>query len=231
MVTKERMAVVDFSEPFLSLRSSALLRKPKGGKRQRQQRITNSQSLLDSNITFGVITNSIGHRILATSSESKNHAIWERMVSFGKSALVRSLEEGVDRSLREKYAFILDSPMAEYKASRKPCDFYATEPFLEVMTYAFVLRPDEFRLRQMVDRELKKMKHSDEMQSLYLRWWRDECNGYSRNSDDTFETDINRRYANMNSSPNQSSGDRDMKNTVPTILGFCFVISTHFVTT
>lgn len=109
-------------------------------------------------------------------------------------------DAGVDRARRENYAFILDSPTAEYVASRDPCDLYTIEPFLDVAAYAFAVRKRSTpthqqqqqqpgstppstssgfnnmrELRQAIDREMRRLKQSGEMQTMYLRWWRDEC--------------------------------------------------------
>lgn len=141
------------------------------------------EQLLASDMTFGVVENSVAYRILAASNDPLKTMLWKRMGTFQTPRVVFGAQEGIDRARREDYAFILDSPMAEYVATRRPCDLYSTDPFLDVMTYAFAMRRDDNRLRSVVDSELKKMKLSDEMQTMYLRWWRDEC-------DDPAKTDL-----------------------------------------
>jgi len=126
-------------------------------------------------MTFGVVENSAAYRILAASNDPLKTMLWKQITSFQSPVVVFGTQEGIDRARREDYAFILDSPMAEYVATRRPCDLYATEPFLDVMTYAFAMRRNDSRLRSVIDSELRKMKLSDEMQTMYLRWWRDEC--------------------------------------------------------
>jgi ABC-type amino acid transport substrate-binding protein len=211
---------VDFTEPFLSLRWSALIRRPDlpvGGRRgpgtarpgtATTNRLTSAAQLLhrSSDLVFGVVENSVAQQQLATSADPTAQALWQRLlasssrsrqggstrgVGGGSDPFVRSVQEGVDRARRERYAFLLESPMAEYIASREPCDLYTVEPFLDVATYAFALRKRQpptssgegdiassgqlHRLRQAIDREMRRMKSSGEMQTMYLRWWRDEC--------------------------------------------------------
>lgn len=101
--------------------------------------------------------------------------MWARMTTHWARAFVHSVQEGIERARRGGYAFIIDTPTAEYAAGRQPCDLYTTEPFLDVMSYAFVMRKADFRLRHAIDRELRKMKWSDEMQTMFLRWWKNEC--------------------------------------------------------
>jgi len=167
------------------------------------RRLTTASQLLRSDIPWGVVENSVAHQMLATSVDPIAQALYHRMTSLSLSSssyrggsstsspdpFVRSVQEGVDRARRERYAFILDSPTAEYVASREPCDLYTIEPFLDVATYAFAIRKrgplsatssstvgdDSRQLRLAIDREMRRMKQSGEMQQMYLRWWRDEC--------------------------------------------------------
>ena len=170
IVSNKTSQVVDFTESYLSLRSSALIRK-----RDSDERVSNAHDLLSSDLSYGVVEHSEAQHMLATSSESAVRAMWTRMTNFWPSAFVYNAEEGIDRARRERYAFVIDTPIAEYKASRKPCDLYTTEPFLDIMQYAFVMNKDNIRLRHVIDRELRRMKNMGEIQTTYLRWWRDDC--------------------------------------------------------
>lgn len=174
IVTDEKREYVDFTEAFLTLRSSALIRKPKS--KRRPQRIETVDQLLATDLSYGVVERSAASRILSSSNEERNRHMWGRMQESKSSPIVGSVQEGIDKARRENYAFVLDSSMAEFVATRKPCDLYATEPFLDVMRYAFAMRKEDSRLRNAIDNELKRMLMSDEMQTMYLRWWRDECN-------------------------------------------------------
>lgn len=205
VVTNRTMEFVDFTHPFLSLRSSALLRKhpppvthhrfpsssssastpspnrhPPNSHHLHQQHqqhdvITDSIQLLQSNLTYGVIYNSVAYHMLAYSREHVTRAMWSRMTTLWPRAFVHSVQEGIERARQGGYAFIIDTPTAEYAAGQQPCDLYTTDPFLDVMSYAFVMRKADSGLRHVIDRELRKMKWSDEMQTMFLRWWRNEC--------------------------------------------------------
>lgn len=180
IVTDEMREYVDFTEPFLSFRSSALIRRPKS--KRRPQRIETVDQLLASDLSYGVVDGSAAFRILSASNDERNRLMWRRIRESRSSRIVASVKEGVDRARRENYAFVVDSSKAEYEATRKPCDLYATEPFLDLMQYAFAMRKDDRRLRGAVDVELRRMVLSDEMQTMYLRWWRDECSETSSSS-------------------------------------------------
>lgn len=185
-VTSERRQYVDFTDSFLSLRSSALLRKPRGGggggKRlstdhtpSHHQQLTRGDQLLTADHFYGVVRDSVVQRLLATSTDQLHRAMWARMSSFWPSAIVDSVQEGVERVRRERFAFIVESPTAEYLVSRRPCDLYATEPFLDSLSYAFALRKDDYQLKAAIDAQLRRMADTSELQMLYLRWWKDEC--------------------------------------------------------
>ena len=210
IVTELRRQFVDFTQPFLSLRSSALIRKPLVSpapsssrdhrrrrrstttarppppRRRRPARIRTATELLASDLSYGVVRGSVVESDMSTSEDPLTRALWSRVTTFWPQALVDSVQEGVDRARRQHYAFIVDSPMAAYVAGRQPCDLYITEPFLEQMTYAFAVRRGARRLRVALDRELRRLRSSGEMQAMYLRWWRDECAAAADDDDDDF---------------------------------------------
>lgn len=229
-MTRESNMVVSFSEPFLSLRSSILLRK--AGRNTKKLRlhktrnyanfseassrkqlyestmanltrplkkITSLSQLLQTDYIIGVVKDSASEAALRSSSDPIYKAVWRRILNNrSQSSLVNNLQEGLDRVKRERFALILESPMAEYQATRSPCDLYASEPFLDVLYYSFALQKgDEAKdFRQSFNRELAGLKASDEMQTLYLKWWRDQCFGsHLTEASEYSEADLNRRYA------------------------------------
>ena len=174
-VTEQREQVVEFTESFLSLRSSALLHKPNRRGNNGRGRIKEVEQLLGSNLTYGVIRDGESEYFLRQPTDAAYKSMYPRMVNFWPSAYVNSLQEGIERVRGEDYAFIIDSPMAEYIANKKPCEFYAMEPFLDSREYAFSMRKGNI-LRQVIDTELIKLKENGEMQTMFLRWWVGECN-------------------------------------------------------
>jgi len=102
-----------------------------------------------------------------------------RMATFWPPAYVQTWLEGVEKTRRQNYAFLLDTPQAEYLAGRRPCDLYTTEPFLRRRTYAFALRRGD-RLKERINAELFRLREAEEMDLLYMKWWRSECVGGGR---------------------------------------------------
>ena len=99
-----------------------------------------------------------------------------RMSNFWPPAYVHTWHEGLEKTRRQNYAFLLDTPMAEYLAGRKPCDLYTTDAFLRRRTYAFALRRGD-RLKERINAELFRLREAEEMDLLYMKWWWNECSG------------------------------------------------------
>lgn len=99
-----------------------------------------------------------------------------RMATFWPPAYVQTWHEGVEKTRRQNYVFLLDTPQAEYLVGQRPCDLYTTDAFLRRRTYAFALRRGD-RLKERVNAELFRLREAEEMDLLYMKWWRNECVG------------------------------------------------------
>jgi len=122
----------------------------------------------------------VAHYQLSTSVDPRHRAAWARLNAFWPSAFIDRLPEGLDRVRRRRhFALIVDSPTAEYVTTRRPCDLYATEPFLDAVAYGFAVGrrfagADD--LRAGINRQLARLRRDSVLQTLYLHWWRSECN-------------------------------------------------------
>lgn len=162
--------MVDFTKPYMAFRSTALLKKPK----RRRDRIKTAQELLSSPFSYGVIEGSIAQELFSLSGNATYSRMWARMNTFWLPALVQSVPEGLARARNEEYGFILDTPAAEYVASRRPCDFYTIEPFLDRRHYALVVRKGDAKLAS-IDAAIQSFTDSQELQLIYMKWWQGEC--------------------------------------------------------
>ena len=154
----------------MAFRSTALLKKP----RRRRERIRTAQDLLASANSYGVIEGSIAQDLFSHSGNATYSRMWARMNTFWPPALVQSVPEGLGRARGENYAFIIDTPAAEYVASRKPCDLYTIEPFLDRRQYALAVRKGDDR-KAAVDAAIQAFTDTQELQLIYMRWWQGEC--------------------------------------------------------
>ena len=175
-INQDHVEVVDFTEPFMTLRSAALIQKPRRRNRpQRRARIRSVTELLQSDYQYGVIAGSQTEELFRLAFDPVYQALWSRMNTFWPTAFVQSAQEGVQRVRREKFAFILDLPMADYLAGRKPCDLYVTEPFLNTREYALAMKKGD-PLKGLIDKEIVRMRISGEMEAISMKWWTEECN-------------------------------------------------------
>ena len=159
----------------MTLRSAAIIQKPRRrGRQQRRARIRSVADLLQSDYQYGVIAKSRTENLFRLSYDPVYQALWSRMNTFWPTAFVQSIQEGVHRVKKEKFAFILDLPMADYLASRKPCDLYVTEPFLNTREYALAMRKGD-PLKYEIDQEIVRLRISGEMEAIYRKWWSEEC--------------------------------------------------------
>jgi len=127
-----------------------------------------------------VLRGGVAHQQLSTSSDPLYRGAWIRLNAFWPSAFIDRLPEGLDRVRRRRqYALIVDSPTAEYVTTRRPCDLYATDPFLDAVAYGFAIGrrvPGAEDLRAAINRQLARLRRDSVLQTLYLHWWRSECN-------------------------------------------------------
>jgi len=147
---------------------------------------------------FGVLRGGVAHHQLSTSTEPLYLTAWARLNAFWPSALIDRLPEGLDRVRRHRhFALVVDSPTAEYVTTRRPCDLYATEPFLDAVAYGFAIGrrvAGADVLRAAINRQLARLRRDSVLQTLYLHWWRSQCNDVVQKSPST------RRRSNHSSS-------------------------------
>lgn len=142
-----------------------------------RRRFTSALQLVQSvDHEFGLLRGGVAHHQLSTSSTPLYRTVLARLNAFRPSALIERLPEGLDRVRRHRhFALIVDSPTAEYVTTRRPCDLYATDPFLDAVAYGFALGRGADELRAGINRQLVRLRRKSVLQNLYLRWWRTEC--------------------------------------------------------
>ncbi|ESO00302.1 hypothetical protein HELRODRAFT_149492, partial [Helobdella robusta] len=130
VVLEEANETIDYTEPYLSLKYSALIAKPT---------IKDLSKLVESGMTCGMIENSHPYTLFNRSTYEDHKVIFSKMSNAWPGAYVQTRQEGVERARMGNFAFIIDTPIAEFEAGKKPCDLYTTEPFLDVVDYAFII--------------------------------------------------------------------------------------------
>lgn len=214
VITNIMKKFVDLTQPLLTLRYSALISKPKPEDRKdglEEELIADVSQLLASGIPCGVVRDSLVHQMLNNSSQPVHRAILTKIADKWPEYFVDSRQEGVARARSENYAFIVDTPIAEYEAGKQPCDLYTTEPFLDLVEYALALSREVVyesedgprTLKEAMDEEISNLKKGDDMQAMYLHWWKDECS--SRKKKNKEETDADYQIIEWNEHKGQKS--------------------------
>ena len=184
--TTNRLKVVDFSQHFLDVEATILMRKPPLGV---PSKITKAADLLQqSEIKYGLWDTGILIRAFRRSNQTLYKIMWRNIQRFTPNAFTESNKEGIDRVRNEKYAFIIPHPIGEYVAMKYPCDLMTVDRFLLKKGYALALAKDSPILGK-VNQVLNAFKRSGYMENLYNKWWFEdnECGiqsskMYSRNS-------------------------------------------------
>jgi ABC-type amino acid transport substrate-binding protein len=169
-VTELRRTAIDFTEPFMVVQLTALI---KG-----HSHIKSIEDLVNqTDVKYGLI-NAGGtmdaFRGVPTGIYNK---MWAQMSSQDPSVFVSSTEEGVERVQQGDFAFILESPSAEYIVSNH-CDLRTTARFNiqnSPFTYAFGM-PKNHDYYHEVNDAILKAREDDVLTKLYRKWWdREQC--------------------------------------------------------
>ena len=175
-ITHRRSKVVDFSQSYLNVKATVLLRRPPTG---RKLRINTASDLLDqSEITYGTLNTGVIIRALRRSNDTTISALWRNMKKFYPSVFTRTNEEGILRVRQQKYAFILPSTIGEYISKRMPCDLITVDRFLMEQGYGIATQKGS-ALVSKLNKVLTLLEANGFLQRLYHKWWNEksECNG------------------------------------------------------
>ena len=175
-ITDYRSAVVDFTDPFMRVQATLLLRKPPKGM---QLRIKSAKDLINqSEIKYGTLKKGVIRKAFRTTNDTAYKILWRNMQRFDDSVFTDTNEQGIDRVRRDKYAYVLPSTIGEYITLRYPCDLVTVDRFLMSRGYALAVQHDS-PLKQRLDRGIKGLQKSGYLTRLYRRWWTSgsECNG------------------------------------------------------
>ena len=150
--TRLHQSAVAFSRPFLRVRTTALIRKPPaappspaspGVAESRRWTAPTSpglihspEELLDSRLLYGAVVGGGPQALFRRLPQLLYRRMWARMANFWPPAFVSSVAAGIQRARRQPYAFVVDSPMADFHATRRPCDLYRTDQFHPTRGYA-----------------------------------------------------------------------------------------------
>jgi hypothetical protein len=186
--TTNRLKVVAFTQHFLDVEATILLRKPPPGA---PPTIRRAADLLEqSEIQYGLWDTGILIRAFRRSNHTLYKILWRNIQRFTPNAFTESTRQGIERVRHDKYAFIIPHPIGEYVAQQYPCDLMTVDRFLLKKGYALAVAKGSPLLSKLNQQALNALRRSHYLQQLYQKWWYDnnECGGiqsskmYSSNS-------------------------------------------------
>lgn len=145
------------------------------------------EDLVDNpDIKFGTVTSGATMNFFQNSKIALFRQMWDQMNRFEPDVFPKTTKDGI-RKVREgkgKYAFIMESAMAQYAVSERPCDLKVVgEPMAE-RRYAFGVQKGNPTLLNNLNDAIVRMKNRGELVQLQKRWFSGECpnHGNQQNS-------------------------------------------------
>ena len=208
-ITPSRKKVVAFTRPFLSVYATMLLRKipdyssTEPGKSTSNQQASSKSSpshtvmsladlINQSEIQYGTLDTGIFVRLFQMSNNTLLSQVWRNIDRFsrqGYDVLMPTNEQGIEKTRRERYAYILPSTIADYVVNRAPCDLTTVDRFLSTRGYGFALKRREDPLLAELNIALDSLDAERFLDRLYHKWWRlkgDCYNGAARRGSSTW---------------------------------------------
>ena len=119
---------MDFTEPFLRVTATLLLRKPPEGQELHIKSV--SDLIHQSEIQYGTLDTGLLLYSFRNTNESLYRIMYRKMTRFKPSVMTATNEEGINRVRTEKYAFVIPSTIGDYISKQKPCDLMIVDNFL-----------------------------------------------------------------------------------------------------
>jgi hypothetical protein len=144
------------------------------------------EDLVDSpDVKFGTVTSGATMNFFKTSKIALFRQMWDQMNRFESDVFPKSTKDGIKkvRDEKGKYAFIMESAMAKYAVSERPCDLTVIGEPLAERRYAFGVQKGNPSLRNNLNDAIVRMKNNGELVQLQQRWFSGECPKQSSNID------------------------------------------------
>ena len=174
--TVHRARVIDFTDSFMDVAATLLLRKPP---KATELKIKSARDLLtQSEIQYGTLDTGVIIRAFKTTNNTVYRMLWRNMQRFEPSVFTETNEGGIEQVRRQKYAYVIPSTIGEYISMMAPCDLVTVDRFLMKRGYSLAVQKGS-RLMQELNRAIYILKDIGQLDELYRKWWvdRSQCNG------------------------------------------------------
>lgn len=128
-----------------------------------------------SNLRYGAVKGGSTSNLFKSAKNPLRRRMWKQMQA-NPSDMVTTTAEGVKkvRDSNGNYAFIMETPTAEYQSSLEPCDLYVTGEPLTDNGYAFACQKGSGVCDQL-SHALLKIKETARLHDLRQKWFGGEC--------------------------------------------------------
>lgn len=174
-VTDVRKKFVDFTDPFIETGIGILIHK------RNAKNIRSFRDLADqTDVKYGTYRMSSTANLFAQSSDPVIRRMNAEMTR-NPDVFVGNAKEGVDRVNTTRYAFLVESTLAEF-LSKIYCDLQYIEDQVNYFPRQYAIAmPKDSIYTQKFNSALKKLKQNGQLDKIKARYWRDRCSENDRN--------------------------------------------------
>lgn len=174
-MTPERTSSFRFSHPLADCLLSFLVRMDAAT----STHMTSFPDLLDqSDFVYGVIRGSDTQHVLSVAQPDVLRRTWNVVRQNADEWNSDNMFEALERIRRQNYALIVDSELARYYISQRPCDLAMLDIVETGFSRGWVLGNVSASVAAHVDEVADEVRaNAVEWRATRARWWRQECNG------------------------------------------------------
>jgi len=174
-VTDERKEFIDFTEPFMDSNLVILINT------ENAKNISSFQDLADqTDIEYGVIRWGMTYRLFSQSSDPVIRKMYLKMASNPEN-LLKNSKVGIDRVIGSRFAFIMESPTAEYLCGRY-CDLtYIDDKTKYFVRHYAIAMPKDSVYTTEFSSAISQLKASGRLTQLKAKYWPNRCQTIENN--------------------------------------------------
>ena len=182
-MTQERKEIFTFTNPISQIQLSFLAKQDAVS----HNHLTSFAGLLNQNeIQYGVIRGSDTEYLLQTSQNRVLKQLWENIKTNRGLWMSENIFEALERIRRQNYALIVDSDIARYYISQRPCDVVMVDRAVTGISMGFALQNNTDILDEMNKVVAEVIHRTGVWRRSRRRWWRQECDEDEEDTDDDF---------------------------------------------
>ena len=171
-ISAPRSSAIAFSEPYLAFGMTAIMTRAAASSVNTFADLANQ-----TRISYGLVRGGATEHWFSTTTSAVYRRMWTEISKDAGRRLLSSLEEGVARVRQSdgRFAFIMESSTAQYWAGRRPCRLATVGSLRERQHYGLATARAS-PILDGINRALRALRNSGELETLKSKWWRSECN-------------------------------------------------------